>query len=79
MYIFNITPPAGLEPATFGLEVQHAIHCAKGDDPCLPDIICMLIINLIIISVLVTTSMGLHAIAKMHFLHARVYVYIWLV
>ena len=23
-------PPAGLEPATFGLEVQRAIHCAKG-------------------------------------------------
>ena len=23
-------PPAGLEPATFGLEVQRAIHCATG-------------------------------------------------
>jgi hypothetical protein len=26
------TPPAGIEPATFGLEVQRAIHCANGDD-----------------------------------------------
>jgi hypothetical protein len=26
----SIIPPAGLEPATFGLEVQRAIHCAKG-------------------------------------------------
>jgi hypothetical protein len=26
----QIVPPAGLEPATFGLEVQRAIHCAKG-------------------------------------------------
>ena len=25
-------PPAGLEPATFGLEVQRAVHCAKEAD-----------------------------------------------
>ena len=27
---YKSLPPAGLEPATFGLEVQRAIHCAKG-------------------------------------------------
>lgn len=26
-----LTPPAGLEPTTFGLQVQGTIHCAKRD------------------------------------------------
>ena len=30
MYYLLLKPPTGLEPATFGLEVQRAIHCAKG-------------------------------------------------
>ena len=28
--IKNSLSPAGFEPATFGLEVQRAIHCATG-------------------------------------------------
>jgi hypothetical protein len=31
-----LLPPAGLEPATFGLEVQRAIHCAKGAGTVVP-------------------------------------------